>query len=269
MSTGKIFSFGEQSSSFFECERSVQSVEKSLIATPVTKEMRDLLFSELQKTSEILGHLAKSSFVDELENKIIELYGRISHLSIHLEIEKLKEEISGLENCLLSYDNKEILRQVNNLKSHIVALCYECSLSQAEKEVIREANEMLQKAGAVMQGPSQSKRKKNHAVLEDDVDIDAIAPFFDIAYLIYKERFRESKKLYNQLDERSKKIFRLHYENFTDEKVDFEENPLVSIQALIASAYDLSNVDYLISDLSPEELQLMFLELDQILKNEI
>lgn len=252
--------------SLFRCSQSVYSIEASLESSCITRETRDSLFDQLQATSKLLGSLSKSNLTDELEERIVYLYGRISHLSVDLELAELKAETKALEESLVAGNIQEISSKADHLKNHIIRLCYECALSQSEKEVIRQANEVLQKSNNFLQGTKPSKKHSMHS--QEDVDLDVIAPFFDIAYLIYKERFRDAKKLYNQLPSHEKKIFLTHFKNLSSDEIDFSQNPFLSIQALLASAYAVCQMECPPSELAREEIQLMFVELDEILKAE-
>ena len=125
----------------------------------------------------------------------------------------------------------------------------------------------LQKANNLIYGPAPTKKKSFFLHHDDSIDIDLIAPFFDIAYSIYKGRFKEAKAQYVQnLSQKERKEFQEHFENISSHSdIDFEKHPLAIIQALLTTAYSLSKIEYDIADLSPEEIQLMFVELDEIL----
>lgn len=255
----------------------IAAIEARLKEPASTQTCQDL-FQELEITSTIIENAREkvpsltdqfsqtqvSSRLQEAEEKIVCLYGRITDLSIDSEISSLQEEAKQLEDSIQRADVKEMSMQVDNLKEHIFTFCNQCSLPREKRKALRDIRVSIEKADAALSREQTLEVQDYQCEIDIDIDsIDEVSGFFDLAYLIFKEKNKEARTLYNQFTAPEKDLFHFHLKALHIENFSFTEHAFACIQALLACAYGLSEQNQTQKYLSAEEVALFFMELEE------
>src|SRR4051812_35457842 len=109
----------------------LQSIEQELHTHPVTEELREQIIHELDEIHQGLSHMDSTAaqvnrfagtFLDELRQKAVFLYGEVDDFFHKHEIEVIQQDTAALTENLSQNNTAAISRLVDTLRSHIEEL---------------------------------------------------------------------------------------------------------------------------------------------------
>ena len=255
----------------------VYLLEETLEEQEVTPHVRVKLFRRLEQTCKKVECVRKNANCDgefaeaqvtedlkEVEEKIVNLYGRIDSLSVAYEIALIKKEIEDLETCLNAKSSARVCRAVDSLKTHIFVLCSSRALSREDLPLIARAKLLLKNAECALQGAisfeqarlNSVKRAFQEELLGKDEDDSDVMELFEVADLFYHHQMADGLSRFHMLPKKHQMMVR--------KEADPEKDCFKTIQTLIAIAHEISYGERHL--LSQEEICTLFSELDQVRK---
>ncbi|MBS3905305.1 MAG: hypothetical protein KGZ39_08275 [Simkania sp.] len=257
--------------------------EKVGIKPSISLALRNKLFGQLDATRHSMETLQSTSFavsefsraqiehdLEDLPEKIVELYGRIYNLAVDTEVEKVAKEAKQLETRLKKGDTKAVAQKVTQLKEHIQSIHSRHALGLENRSTVAVAKNVAKRADQFLKahtlGESIPPLMNQMNLLEiqkyhygqDEIDGDLSVELFDIAEAFYYGSRREAMKGYHQLPE---EIKRLCKDRFAELGVSSPTEDLTATaQALVATAYDLVMGKGKEPVFTPQELEELFRE---------
>lgn len=148
----------------------VHSIEQELEKAEIDRSTRDDLFLELTATHDAVQSLRETAstvnafaklqrghLLDELQEQIKTLYGRIDARFVNHEVAKIQKEAKILQKSLVKGDMKKISKVVDTLKGQIFSLRSEYRLLAKDCVVVASAENYVKRANALLHGePSQA-----------------------------------------------------------------------------------------------------------------
>jgi len=192
------------------CSQQLRAIETKLLTEPVNSEKRMKLFQELDTVSDALAELEAGaaqvnrfaqSYLKELQNQVVRLYGEIDDCTIKYEVSEIEKEASSLEASLQKNDFQGVARLVDTLKRHIDSLLASFCPALQERRVIVLARLMMEKAEALLEG-------KN--CFEFDLDtwtfLEAEAALETMAGLMSQNERASARDAYKRLTQAQKRL---------------------------------------------------------------
>ena len=148
---------------YSEYAEKLHSIEEELHAQPITEELREQIIQEL---NEVHDHLSKceltaisvnrfaQSFLKELREKAVFLYGEIDDFYHQHEIDIIKQETDSLAQTAQQKDFLKLATVIDSLKNHLAQLLSSYSPNLSERRVLVFAKMALYQAEALMKGES-------------------------------------------------------------------------------------------------------------------
>ena len=145
---------------YAEYAEQLETIEK-LCAQPITEELHEEIIHELDvvhdnlskcETTAAKTNLFAQSFLRELQEKAVFLYGKVDDSFHQHEIEVIKEEAESLDLTLKQRDLLRLTRMIESLKSHINHLLESYRPDMSERHVVNFAKTTLERAEALLEG---------------------------------------------------------------------------------------------------------------------
>jgi hypothetical protein len=223
--------------------------------------------------------LSELEELNQLKEKIISLYGDIYTLSIDEEIAGIRSEAEDLGRSLSQGDLNEICRNINILSKHIDTFCRNHRPSRHDRHTIAFARETLKKADQILfdkvLGPTLNQFNllalRRTATLNiydiEDLEPDIVA-LFEIAELYYQQHFKNAQTQFNRLAQSVRKKVFAHLEKTNKTLNEGQQEVYPMIQALIATAHEISDSDDGEGYLSKKDIDSLFQEIDAVKKED-
>ncbi len=151
---------------YSEYAEKLHSIEEELHAQPITEEVREHIVHELDVVHDGLSQLEITasrvnrfaiSFLEELRQKTILLYGEVVEFFHQHEIDVIQNETKSLQQTLQQKDFLRISQLVDSLKMHIQKLLESYSPGLQERRVLVFAGLALEQAEGLLQGTLTAK----------------------------------------------------------------------------------------------------------------
>ena len=146
---------------FAEYAEKLHSIEEELHAQPITEELREQIVHELDEVNEQLSQCESTaasvnrfaqSFLKELREKAVFLYGEIDDFYHQHEIDVIKQETQSLAQTLQQKDLLKLGMIIDSLRSHLVHLLEKYSPALSERRILVFAQMTLDQAEALIKG---------------------------------------------------------------------------------------------------------------------
>jgi hypothetical protein len=146
---------------YSEYAEKLHSIEEELRAQPITEELREQIIHELD---EVHGHLSKcestavsvnrfaQSFLQELREKAVFLYGEIDEFYHQHEIDVIKQETNSLAQTVQQRDFLKLAMVIDSLRNHLTQLLSSYSPDLSERRILVFAKMTLDQAEALIKG---------------------------------------------------------------------------------------------------------------------
>jgi hypothetical protein len=279
----------------------IRTIEEQLSAHQrISPQIKELLFQELEGTQQALyalrakavslsqyGRSKVTSFettqntkdieeLDQLKDKIITLYGNIDTRATDSEIEEIKDETYHLQQMIKTGNPQEIAKDVSILSKHISTFCEGHQVSRKDRQVIVLAKQSLKTADTILRQKVIGQTVNQFNILsllqteiekvEEDEELEpTVMELFNVAELFYRFKLNEAKRAFNQLPESIKSKVR-HHLSILENGIDIEKNLIKSVQALIATANEISQSDE--EYLTIDEIHEMYKEISSLQNKE-
>lgn len=146
---------------YSEYAEKLHSIEEELHAQPITEEVREQIIHELDEVHDNLSKCEATaaqvnrfaqSFLQELRQKAVFLYGEIDDFYHQHEIDVIQEETKSLEQTLQQKDLLKLGHIINSLKNHIDHLLGSYSPALSQRRVVVLARVKMEESEALMNG---------------------------------------------------------------------------------------------------------------------
>lgn len=277
----------------------VQSIEERLQHSPaVSPQDRNQFFHELddvrtrilnfRETAKYVNVFANAQIATQLEDlpeRITTLYGRVTHRWIDSEVSSIKEEATELEEELpnlkgtIKEDKREELSQrVNALNAKISQFRQNIRPLRNDRKIIAFARDTVKKIEIALNrkilGPTLNQfnllalqREANDERMEtDEMDPD-VSTLFEMAEFFESSNAPKAMSKYYDLSDHSKHRVRAHLKKLSGGE-DLHSDSFQTIQALIATAHEISDSCDGEPYLNKEEITKMFAEIAQLNERE-
>jgi hypothetical protein len=151
----------ERNDAYSEYAVKLDSIDEELHTQPVTKEMREHIIQELNEVHESLFHLKTTavqvnrfaqSFLEELRQKAVFLYGEIDDFYYKHELEVIQHQTEILAQTLQEHDMGRVSQLADALKCNINQLLESYSPLLQERRILVLARLTLEQAEAFLNG---------------------------------------------------------------------------------------------------------------------
>lgn len=146
---------------YSEYAEKLHEIEEELHAQPITEEVREQIIHELDEVHENLSKCETTaaqvnrfalSFLEELRQKAVFLYGEIDDFYHQHEIDVIEQETTSLAQTLQQKDLLELAAVMDSLKNHIAHLLESYSPALSQRRVLVLAKLAMEQAEALMNG---------------------------------------------------------------------------------------------------------------------
>ncbi len=165
----------------------LQSIEQELHTHPVTEELREQIIHELDEIHHGLSHMDRTAaqvnrfantFLDELRQKAVFLYGEVDDFFHKHEIEVIQKDTAALTQTLSQKNVDSISLLVDSLRLHIDELFKSYSPALSERRVLVIAAFVLEQAEALLQGKLFAETELNETALANaEILIEDLAEY--------------------------------------------------------------------------------------------
>jgi len=194
---------------YSEYAEKLEQIEK-LCAQPISEEVHEEIIHTLDEVHSNLSqcdataaktNLFAQSFLKELQEKAIFLYGKVDDSLHQYEIEVIKEETASLALTVQQRDLLNLALIIESLKAHINQLLENFSPALSDRRILVYAKMTLDQAMALIEGkPVQDLEMSEWTFLETEAIIEELAE-----YLGNNDRL-SVKLLLNRLSPAQKKL---------------------------------------------------------------
>lgn len=146
---------------YSEYAEKLHSIEEELHAQPITEEVREQIIHELDEVHQNLSKCEATaaqvnrfaqSFLEELRQKAVFLYGEVDDFYHQHEIDVIREETESLAQTLQQKDLLRLGLIIDSLKNHIDQLLDSYSPALSQRRVLVMAKMRMEQAEALMNG---------------------------------------------------------------------------------------------------------------------
>jgi hypothetical protein len=172
---------------YSEYAEKLHSIEEELRAQPITEELREQIIHELD---EVHGHLSKcestavsvnrfaQSFLQELREKAVFLYGEIDEFYHQHEIDVIKQETNSLAQTVQQRDFLKLAMVIDSLRNHLTQLLASYSPDLSERRILVFAKMTLDQAEALRKGKAMPEFDLSEETLQvTEAIIEEIAEY--------------------------------------------------------------------------------------------
>ncbi len=171
---------------YSEYAEQLENIEK-LCAQPISEEVHEEIIHTLDEVHSNLSqcdstaaktNLFAQSFLKELQEKAIFLYGKVDDSFHQYEIDVIKDETASLALTVQQKDLLKIVAVLESLKAHINQLLEHYSPALADRRVLVYAKMTLEQAESLLQGqPVQDFEMSEWTYLETEAIIEELAEY--------------------------------------------------------------------------------------------
>ena len=175
-----------QSNVYSEYAEKLEKIER-LCAQPISEELHEEIIHTLDEVHSNLSqcdttaaktNLFAQSFLKELQEKAIFLYGKVDDSFHQYEIEVIKDETASLALTVQQKDFLKLAMVIESLKAHISQLLETYSPALSERRVLVYAKMTLEQAESMLQGkPVQDLEMSEWTYLETEAIIEELAEY--------------------------------------------------------------------------------------------
>lgn len=278
-----------------QLRQEVQSIEERLQhSQTISPQSRNQFFHDLddvrvrvlnfRETAKFVNVFAKAQIANQLEDlpeRITTLYGRVTHRWIDSEVSTIKEEATALDGELHSLKGtiqkdkrEELASRVNALNAKINQFRQNIRPLRNDRKIIAFARDTAKKIEIALNrkilGPTLNQlnlialqKEMNEENLEvDEMDPD-VSTLFEMAEFFESSNAPKAMSKYYDLSEQSKHRVRAHLKKLSGGD-DLRSDNFTTIQALIATAHEISDSCDGETYLNREEVDKMFAEISQL-----
>lgn len=222
----------------------VQTIEGEIAHAYISPKKYQYLCRKLNAASQKLQDLEKTSDLfaraqtEYLKEKVVNLSRDLVDRLVEKEVTQIQHESTSLKRGNVTP------KAIKMLETHIHQLEENHKTSIPHRRIIADAKQALLDAKAKLQGQTVvhhfewlAKQQSSVRFVEEiELMPGEVEELFDIAKAVYNRDFRQAKMQYNILPEDHKRRFQKHMQSLIAQPF---EDPLETIQALIATANDL------------------------------
>jgi DNA gyrase/topoisomerase IV subunit A len=171
---------------YSEYAEKLESIEK-LCAQPISEEVHEEIIHSLDEVHKNLSecdttaaktNLFAQSYLKELQEKAVFLYGKVDDSFHQYEIDVIKEETASLAATLQQKDLLTLASIIDSLKAHINQLLESYSPALSERRVLVYAKITLEQAEALLKGQLiQDWDMSEWTYLETEAIIEELAEY--------------------------------------------------------------------------------------------
>jgi hypothetical protein len=175
-----------QSNVYSEYAEKLETIER-LCAQPISEEVHEEIIHTLDEVHSNLSqcdttaaktNLFAQSYLKELQQKAIFLYGKVDDSFHQFEIKVIKEETSSLALTIQQKDMLKIVMVIESLKAHITDLLENFSPALSDRRVLVYAKMTLEQAESLIQGrPIHDLEVSEWTYLETEAIIEELAEY--------------------------------------------------------------------------------------------
>lgn len=162
----------------------LEAIEK-LCAQPISEEVHEEIIHTLDEVHQNLcdttaakTNLFAQSFLKQLQEKAIFLYGKVDDSFHQYEIEVIKEETASLALTVQQRDFLKLVLVIESLKAHINQLLENFSPALADRRVLVYAKMTLAQAESLLKGnPPEALEMSEWTFLETEAIIEELAEY--------------------------------------------------------------------------------------------
>jgi hypothetical protein len=162
----------------------LEAIEK-LCAQPISEEVHEEIIHTLDEVHQNLSdttaaktNLFAQSYLKELQEKAIFLYGKIDDSFHQHEIEVIKEETASLALTVQQKDLLKLVMVIESLKAHINQLLENFSPALADRRILVYAKITLSQAESLLEGkPAENLEMSEWTFLETEAIIEELAEY--------------------------------------------------------------------------------------------
>lgn len=172
---------------YSEYAEKLHSIEEELHAQPITEEVREQIIHELDEVHDNLSKCETTaaqvnrfaqSFLEELRQKAVFLYGEVDDFYHQHEIDVIQEETESLAQTLQQKDLLRLGLIIDSLKNHIDQLLDSYSPALSQRRVLVIAKMRMEQAEALMNGQQLAELDISEwTFLETEEIIEEIAEY--------------------------------------------------------------------------------------------
>jgi len=249
-------------------QKQVLDTENVVASEAISFKARDRLFHKLATNQRTLRHLSErmhdqgiddvskariESSIDGLDERIVQLYGKIQNRAIETDIAGIAQETSDLETRIEKGDAEEIAEAATHLDAHVQSFTHDFGRRPESKKVIATARMAGQKAHYYLRThglkPDRPFLINQFNLLElasppaalenEEVEHDIAIELFEAGECFYNGKKNEGTRRFNQLPEDAKRKFRKHLAQLGE--TDPFADPIKTAQALVAAGYEFAD----------------------------
>ncbi|MEM7175871.1 MAG: hypothetical protein AAF443_08125 [Chlamydiota bacterium] len=250
---------------FLQDDAEIESVESSLSFSVVSPK-------SLQKIAIKIDQLEDRASCPEKHEKLVSFYGKLESFAVNNEIDEIFEAALDLNNSDESAEIKAAKEQ--SLEKKVQMLWYHHALSSENRRYVKVILQKLrgQDAEATPKGNTCIGLRSRHAE-EEQANGNLALTLCEVAYFFYGNKIQSGQRLLNQLTPSQKKRLQEHLLAMGAEEVAavstsdlnaHRENLIHFIQAILGYANELAQGDDIFFYPSPEEINMMFAEIDEL-----
>jgi hypothetical protein len=171
---------------YSEYAEKLEQIER-LCAQPISEEVHEEIIHTLDEVHSNLSqcdataaktNLFAQSFLKELQEKAIFLYGKVDDSFHQHEIEVIKEETASLTLTVQQKDLLKLVMVIESLKAHINQLLENFSPALSDRRVLVYAKMALEQAQSLIEGkPIQDLEMSEWTYLETEAIIEELAEY--------------------------------------------------------------------------------------------
>jgi hypothetical protein len=235
---------------------------------PISTVQEKQLFRKLdrvQSSVEKLQGQGASDFLEDLPDKITQLYGTIHNRTVESQVERVVIDAKHLQAKLEEGSN--IDQGVDKLKKRLDNIRKEHALGQDQLKVTgyvsTKANQYLKARSLGKEAPQLVNQfnlleLQNIHYRNDEIDEDTAGELFEMAEAYYYRQNKDLNKRYHLLPQKAKERLSVHFERLGIRTP--AEDGIKAAQAFVATAYDLAEGEDAEPYFSVEQLRDLFAE---------
>ncbi len=234
-----------------------------------------LEIAALKKEASAVGEFAQrqiTSNLEELDGKIVSLYGRIHNFAVDHEVKMVHEKVRKLIHPTQLQNRSETAAAISPLKAQIRSLTQAHALGLENRQIIALAQTTIKRVDKYVKNtdalpPTSLMNQFNllevyRATIAEDLptELDVLVELFEIAEHFYQRKDKEAFRSFQLLPEEVRNRVKKHLITLGIASGSPREDRGKSMQALIATSEELGTGAQMVSYLSYQELEKLFKE---------
>lgn len=238
--------------------RRLKVIERELNNGSITSEKVETLFHRLSCISNGFKRLEQAAPFTRPDisanlDHIVSLYGRIITLNQEYEVNTIAKKATEIDKKISEIDCSTLAYEVDSLKDHIYAFCRDNRPSIEGRHVLSNARRSAKRAELKIQG----KAYVDGDFLREEEEAEDL---FEIAYLYFSGKPQEGRWAFNTLSE----ILRTRCFEHLQILKGTQDDLFKWQQALIATAFSITEAEKVGRYLTPEEMSAFFKERQEL-----